>query len=190
MKLMFEIKNQKLERTDDSYPVSMSQNYLLAKFKFKTKDWDNRRKIVIFSNFNGAYKLELTEENDYTVLVPYKVLEGHKFRVSVYSCGNIRITTNYEIINLIEGGYCQKSSEIGEPEGDLVCDILSRLDTKVDKIETDQEGNIMFYAGDKLLSTLPIKQYVTEILEGMQFVKSVYWSDDDLNVEYINIEGD
>lgn len=181
---MFEIKNQNLKRTDSEAPVSRSQGYLFAKFKFKSRDWDNLRKIVIFSNYKGAYKEELTVENDYTVLVPSSVLTGPSFRISVYSCDNIRITTNYEKISLIEGGYCNEFIPEDAPQTDLVCDILSRLDSKIDKVETDEE-NVLFYAEEELVYTLPLKKYVMRILEDVQIVSNVYLEDDDLNVDYL-----
>lgn len=181
---MFEIKNQKLERTDSEAPVSKSQGYLFAKFKFKSHDWDNLHKFVIFSNYTGAYKEKLTEENEYTVLVPSAVLTGHSFRVSVYSCDNIRITTNYEKIALIEGGYCEGFNGDSKPQTDLVCDILSRLDSKIDKVETDEE-NVLFYAEDALMYTLPLKKYILTLLEDVQIVSDVYLKDDDLNIDYV-----
>ena len=63
-------------------------------------------------------------------------------------------------------------------------DILSRLDSKIDKVETDEE-NVLFYAEDALMYTLPLKKYILTLLEDVQIVSDVYLKDDDLNIDYV-----
>lgn len=151
MILNFEITNQILKRTDHNLIVSKSKNYIQIQFKFKTSDWTDLNKFVIFKDSWGdAYTLNLGTECDTTVTVPEEALKGNFFKVTVY--GGDRITTDEKTVPIIPSGYTEK---IKIPEGtapDIFVQIFNALDEKVSEI-TYNDGVMEIYSNNGLLAS-------------------------------------
>lgn len=132
MDIKFNIEAQTLTRLNESpaTPASGSKNYLKCKFNFLTDDWKGLVKIASFKNEQGKeYNKYLGKGNIGECFVPYDVLKGDYFRVSVY--GGDLITTNEVVLTLVSGGYTRNK----ECNQDIYVDIYDEIDTKASKEE-------------------------------------------------------
>ena len=143
--LVFNIRNQNISRVDNFIPVRNSVNYLYAEFNFKTDDWNGRNKTAVFEADDGnRYPVILGETN--TCIVPWEVLEGLSFKVSVF--GGDLITSDSVDIKLYEAGY--KDTDTKEPTPGVYDQLLTKLDKKADGIAID--GNMVrLYSGSEII---------------------------------------
>lgn len=102
--LEFEVNNQIIKRVDNTELVNLSENYLGLSFTFKTNDWNDLAKFVLFTG-QGTDTFKIAVVNN-TVSVPNEVLTGDYFIFSLYGVSNdVRITTNQIKAYLISSGY-------------------------------------------------------------------------------------
>lgn len=81
MQLKFEIKNQRIARTDTEKPVAGSAGYLTALFTF-SDDWTGLTKTAIFRAGSGtAYEVALDSNDE--CLVPHEAIVSGTMYVSV-----------------------------------------------------------------------------------------------------------
>lgn len=103
--LEFNVINQRLIRIDKFLPASDSENYLKAKFNFKTSDWSGKAKTAYFRVGETSYSKLIGGDN--TCIVPSEVLtasedirlkrlgKGETFYISLCGVsGTTEITTN------------------------------------------------------------------------------------------------
>ena len=86
--LEFQIKHQRIERTDSFFVVGGSVNYLKARFSF-CEDWDGKEQIAIFTGGGHSYPVSL---KDGECFVPWEVLRVKRFYVGCMA--GERITSN------------------------------------------------------------------------------------------------
>ena len=103
MELIFSIENQIMKRMDSETIVNNSKN-VDATFTFN-EIWNDLEKFVIFKDDKGHVVKEYLGRigATYTIQVPYSVLKGRYFSVSVYA-GDL-LTSNSVIIYLVNSGY-------------------------------------------------------------------------------------
>lgn len=106
--LEFNIRNQEISRIDNFSPAEKSVEYLIAKFNFKTEDWNEAIKRAIFRNVKSKVEKDAMIEDD-SCVVPWEVLEGSgDIEVSVHGViGTEEITTDVAVFNLnrtLQGG--------------------------------------------------------------------------------------
>jgi hypothetical protein len=106
--LEFNIRNQEISRIDNFSPAEKSVKYLIAKFNFKTEDWDGAIKRAIFKNVKSKEEKDAMLEDD-SCIVPWEVLVGSSdIEVSVHGVIDTEdITTNVAVFNLnrtLKGG--------------------------------------------------------------------------------------
>lgn len=92
--LEFQIKHQRIERTDSFFVVGGSVNYLKARFSF-CEDWAGTEQIAIFTGGGHSYAVSLT---DGECLVPWEVLRVKRFYVGCMA--GERITSNAVAIDV------------------------------------------------------------------------------------------
>ena len=156
--LQFEITNQIIKRVDDFKVVGDSQNYLYAKFDFKTEEWDGLDKTVLFRNgFNGTvYEILLPAEDD-TCIVPHEVLAGEfdYFFVSLFA-GDL-ITANIVKVFIDESGYWPDAESSVEPTPSIYEQILARIKEIEDKTDVKKITELI----QELLKDVPKMLYNT-----------------------------
>lgn len=108
MMLEFNIRNQEISRIDNFSPAEKSVEYLIAKFNFKTEDWNGATKRAIFRNVKSKVEKDTMLEVD-SCVVPWEVLVGSSdIEISVHGVnGTEEITTNVAVFNLnrtLQGG--------------------------------------------------------------------------------------
>ncbi len=170
MRLKFEIKQQHIHRTDNEIPVNKSHDYLDAEFKFLTSEWEGLTKTVLFKiplpkGKEKSYAMQLDSSNTSVITVPWEVLQGHVFKVSVFA-GDL-ITANEVLVYLEESGYTTNVSSTSNPSPDIFTDVFNKLSEKYDNIEIDGEFLLCYSEG--------------------QFVNKVDISE--IKVKWSNIEG-
>lgn len=133
MRLKFEIDKQHIYRTDNEIPVNKSHEYLEAEFEFLTPEWEDLIKIVLFKiplsqGKEKSYAIQLDPSTDYIVTVPWEVLQGRVFKVSVFA-GDL-VTSNEAVVLLEESGYTTDISSTTDPTPDIFAEIFRELSTK------------------------------------------------------------
>lgn len=106
--LEFNVRNQEISRIDNFSPAEKSVEYLIAKFNFKTDDWDDTTKTATFKNLKTKQEYDKVIE-DNQCKVPWEVLEGNtEIEVSVFGVnGAYTITTNvasFRLNRTLSGG--------------------------------------------------------------------------------------
>lgn len=133
MQLEFKIENQSITRIDKNFVVEKSQNYLYAKFDFKTDDWEKViTKYAIFSNENykdeNSVMVEIKE--DFTCLVPAQILlNSCCFKINVVGLnesGDYILTTNLSNVSLMSTGSTMGINP-NEPQPSVITDILEKV---------------------------------------------------------------
>lgn len=91
--LIFNVRNQEIERIDNFAPAEKSINYLVAEFNFKTPDWNGAQKTAVFKNKKIKNAFEVLLDNGHCV-VPWEAInEGGVIEVSVYGIKDEKIIT-------------------------------------------------------------------------------------------------
>lgn len=161
MELEFNIKNQKLTRTDENELIlNESANYMEATFTFTTTEWTDIDKYVLFKAENGkAYCVELGTPCTQTVKIPYEVLGADLFRLTIFGLGDgYRITTTEVTIQLDRSGF---TDEIYAPEpydGDIFSQLREMIHNCLCDVKV--EGNhLLFYKDDTVYFTFEITNH-------------------------------
>ena len=128
MDLEFTIKKQVCKRNDEETVVNLSNNYLELSFDFKSDDWQGLTKFALFHAKDETYRVPLHEDK---VVVPFDVLTEERFSFMVYGVNDdeLRITTNQNVIYLLNSGYTK----------DVVDDITEDDITIVEQIYVDMD---------------------------------------------------
>ena len=152
--LEFNIRNQTINRVDRFSPAEKSIDYLFAKFEFKTEDWKDAVKTVVFRNDKTGlvYECILTSEK---CLVPWEVLQDSGMcSVSVRGdIGTKVITTDTSTFKLnftLSGGESSK-----EPTPDVYSQLLQELSNRANNLEY-KDNVLRLMSGDKELARVTI----------------------------------
>lgn len=119
--LHFNVRNQKIERTDRFYVVAKSKNYLQAEFCFKTSDWEEAPlRTAVFTKDGISYNVILKEDR---CIVPWEVLQSEGLvRVSVFG-GNL-ITVSQASVTVNKSGYSEGAAP-EEPTKEVYSQLVS-----------------------------------------------------------------
>ena len=148
--LEFNIRNQEISRIDSFSPAEKSVGYLVAKFNFKTEDWDGASKIAVFKNLKTKEEYDRILEED-ACIVPSEVLsEKGQFEVSVYGLKDgQKITSDVATCNLnrtLSGGSMTEDNSLNAAEK-LLLEAQSKLDKSGHApnkfLGTDEKGNVV-----------------------------------------------
>lgn len=148
--LKFNVRNQNISRVDMFLPVRYSRNYLYAQFYFKTCDWNEKTKVVLFSG-TGLEPIPVILGETDTCLVPWEVLECTEFTVTVHA-GDL-VTVDSAKVKLYESGY--RPGDVPEPTPDVYQQLINMLTDQVDGLSyTDNILSLM--AGEKAIASVTI----------------------------------
>ncbi len=131
--LLFDVNGQMMTRTDKFEPATDSQEYLKAKFTFKSTDWNGKAKTALFRVGDVSYSALLDSSG--ICKVPSEALErsdsryfrnhGVVFHVSLLGeYSTIRITTNEIDVKLKPSGYADAETP-ADPTESMYQQILS-----------------------------------------------------------------
>lgn len=149
MVVEFDVYNQKMIPLNEKpYIVNKSRNYLQLKFNFKTEDWENLNKFILFRVKDKHYLEELGKGNEVIITVPNYTIKNNFLIFTVYGQSyqdDFRITTKERVVILKKSGY---TKHIDKYDGETIdYDVISILIEKIGKAFTDieiNEKNIIF----------------------------------------------
>jgi len=101
--LEFDVRNQKITRTDDFEVVADSRNYLSAHFVF-SEEWTDS--IFAVFGFDGCFfQVELDEEG--RCMIPFEVIKAPCFTVSVFCEKDRLVTANAVTVGVEKSGFTE-----------------------------------------------------------------------------------
>ena len=156
--LSFSIYGQYLKRKDYKTIANKARNVLLCKFEFKDTLWNGEEKFALFKNRTDTYNIPLGNNNVVDCIVPWEVLTGKYFRLTVY--GGDLITTNEITIPLVKSGYTTDITPTREPSKDVFVEIIEELKEKIDDIVFEENALKLFSNGE--LRNIVYLPYVDE----------------------------
>ncbi len=127
--LEFEVKNQKIKRTDNFEVVADSRNYLKAHFTF-SDEWIGD--ITAIFGVGDEYYCVILEDGE--CIVPWEVIKPYGFSVSVV-CDD-RITADYTIVKVEKSGF----TEGGTPKAPTP-DVYNQIINSVKAPYIGENGN-------------------------------------------------
>lgn len=130
-KIIVKVDGQKIKMLHSPEIIEDSVNYLTLQVSF-SKEWENLKKTVIFTNYSNSRKIELPRELDLEFLVPYIVIHKPEFSFGFYGESNdeknyMMITTEPKSLEVKESIFEEEDHTISvyDPYGKLVSDIFS-----------------------------------------------------------------
>lgn len=130
IKLAVEHSKLKVER--EQFITSKSRQSIFIQINFRTNDWDNAQKTVIF---NEEYIRTLDEENCCDIPVE-AILEEGLLKIGVFGIdGDTRINTNQVCFKIFEGSY-NEGIEPADITQSMYEQIMNAVNSKVSKTTT------------------------------------------------------
>lgn len=163
--LSFNIYGQYLKRTDHKTVVNKARNVLKCKFCFKDDLWEDVDKFALFKNKTDAYNMHLGKSSNVDCIIPWEVLRGKYFRLTIY--GGDLITTNEVTIPLAKSGYTEDVTPTKPHSKDIFVEIIESLDEKFDDI-VFEDNSLKLYGNGELKNCISLpfvdEAHVTEVI--------------------------
>lgn len=162
----YEIQNQLIRQVSEKpYLVNNSRNYLKLNFKFKSEDWEDLNKFIIFKITNGFDKKTknyievLGNENSSSIIVPSYAIKNNFLIFTVFGENlDYRITTKEVVVVMKKTGYTNNVDiyDDDDPDINAFTYLMERIDGSLHTI--DIEDNCMLLYNDKgeILKIIPL----------------------------------
>lgn len=182
MNITLNIQNQMMTRTDNSYLVNLSKNYLKCTFHFVSDDWANLNKYITFNSKNSNYRFPLNENN--VLNVPNELLKQKYFNIKAYGIDNTEetiITTNDVTIVL---DTADNDPLLSIPTNKEMEDIINWLSSIINIKVTHFEvkgRRILCYKENNIIQIIPVNDECVMNLLNEPFI--------DIDTEKLTTEG-
>ena len=162
----YEIQNQLIRQVNEKpYLVNNSRNYLKLNFKFKSEDWKDLNKFIIFKITNGFDKKTknyievLGNEDSSSIIVPSYAIKNNFLIFTVFGENlDYRITTKEVVVVMKKTGYTSNVDiyDDDDPDINVFTYLMERIDGSLHTI--DIKDNNMFLYNDKgeMLKIIPL----------------------------------
>lgn len=162
----YEIQNQLIRQVSEKpYLVNNSRNYLKLNFKFKSEDWKDLNKFIIFKITNGFDKKTknyievLGNEDSSSIIVPSYAIKNNFLIFTVFGENlDYRITTKEVVVVMKKTGYTSNVDiyDDDDPDINVFTYLMERIDGSLHTI--DIKDNNMFLYNDKgeMLKIIPL----------------------------------
>lgn len=162
----YEIQNQLIRQVSEKpYLVNNSRNYLKLNFEFKSDDWKDLNKFIIFKITNGFDKKTknyievLGNENSSSIIVPSYAIKNNFLIFTVFGENlDYRITTKEVVVVMKKTGYTNNVDiyDDDDPDINVFTYLMERIDGSLHTI--DIKDNNMFLYNDKgeILKIIPL----------------------------------
>lgn len=162
----YEIQNQLIRQVSEKpYLVNNSRNYLKLNFKFKSEDWKDLNKFIIFKITNGFDKKTknyievLGNKDSSSIIVPSYAIKNNFLIFTVFGENlDYRITTKEVVVVMKKTGYTNNVDIYDDDDLDIniFTYLMERIDGSLHTI--DIEDNNMFLYNDKgeILKIIPL----------------------------------
>lgn len=161
MELEFSVKGQVISRTDNEDPiVNETANYIDSVFTFTTSEWNGLDKYALFKAEKGkAYCVELGSGCTGTVKVPYEVLQGDFFRVTVFGLsGTYRVTTTELTVFMDRSGFTDDLLAPVEYNGDIFSQLRELISNCLVNVEL-QGNQLLFFKEDTVYFSFTVDNH-------------------------------
>ena len=162
----YEIQNQLIRQVSEKpYLVNNSRNYLKLNFKFKSEDWKDLNKFIIFKITNGFDKKTknyievLGNEDSSSIIVPSYAIKNNFLIFTVFGENlDYRITTKEVVVVMKKTGYTNNVDiyDYDDPDINAFTYLMERIDGSLHTI--DIEDNCMMLYNDKgeMMKIIPL----------------------------------
>lgn len=136
-KIILAVTHAKLSKVRDALAVEGTINALQVGFQFRTPDWDNTTKTVVFvrgratpSTTNADTTYRILDENNECDVPPEMLAQNGMFSVGVFGVrDNYRIVSNWMCYRITDGCYADGSTPI-DPSSTIYEQIISMINNK------------------------------------------------------------
>lgn len=182
MNLNFNIQNQMMTRTDNSYLVNLTRNYITCTFNFLTDDWTGLDKYITFNSKNENYRFLFNDGS--ALAVPNDLLKRKYFHVKAYGLDmedDLTLTTNDVtiVLDTVDNDPLLSVSTNKEME-DIINWLSSVVNRKVDRFEV-KGRRVLCYKNDDIIQIIPINDECVMNLLNEPFI--------DVNTEKLTEDG-
>lgn len=136
-KIILAVTHAKLSKVRDALAVEGTINALQVGFQFRTPDWDNTTKTVVFvrgratpSTTNADTTYRILDENNECDVPPEMLVQNGMFSVGIFGVrDNYRIVSNWMCYRITDGCYADGSTPI-DPSSTIYEQIISMINNK------------------------------------------------------------
>lgn len=136
-KIILAVTHAKLSKVRDALAVEGTINALQVGFQFRTPDWDNTTKTVVFvrgratpSTTNADTTYRILDENNECDVPPEMLAQNGMFSVGIFGVrDNYRIVSNWMCYRITDGCYADGSTPI-DPSLTIYEQIISMINNK------------------------------------------------------------
>lgn len=162
----YEIQNQLIRQVSEKpYLVNNSRNYLKLNFKFKSKDWEDLDKFIIFKITNGFDKKTknyievLGNENSSSIIVPSYAIKNNFLIFTVFGENlDYRITTKEVVVVMKKTGYTNNVDiyDDDDPDINAFTYLMERIDGSLHTIEIEDNYMLLYNDKGEMLKIIPL----------------------------------
>ena len=161
----YEIQNQLIRQVSEKpYLVNNSRNYLKLNFKFKSEDWKDLNKFIIFKITNGFDKktknyIEVLGDNDSSSsIVPSYAIKNNFLIFTVFGENlDYRITTKEVVVVMKKTGYTSNVDIYDDdPDINAFTYLMERIDGSLHTIDIKNNNMLLYNDKGEMLKIIPL----------------------------------
>ena len=162
----YEIQNQLIRQVSEKpYLVNNSRNYLKLNFKFKSEDWKDLNKFIIFKITNGFDKKTknyievLGNEDLLSIIVPSYAIRNNFLIFTVFGENlDYRITTKEVVVVMKKTGYTSNVDiyDYDDPDINAFTYLMERIDGSLHTIDIEDNNMLLYNDKGEMLKIIPL----------------------------------
>ena len=162
----YEIQNQLIRQVNKKpYLVNNSRNYLKLNFKFKSEDWEDLNKFIIFKITNEFDKKTknyievLGSGNSLSIIVPSYAIKNNFLIFTVFGENlDYRITTKEVVVIMKKTGYTNNVDiyDYDDPDINAFTYLMERIDGSLHTIEIENNCMLLYNDKGEMLKIIPL----------------------------------
>ena len=162
----YEIQNQLIRQVSEKpYLVNNSRNYLKLNFKFKSEDWNELNKFIIFKITNGFDKKTknyievLGDKDSSSIIVPSYAIKNNFLIFTVFGENlDYRITTKEVVVVMKKTGYTSNVDiyDDDDPDINAFTYLMERIDGSLHTIDIKDNNMLLYNDKGEMLKIIPL----------------------------------
>ena len=162
----YEIQNQLIRQVSEKpYLVNNSRNYLKLNFKFKSEDWKDLNKFIIFKITNGFDKKTknyievLGDKDSSSIIVPSYAIKNNFLIFTVFGENlDYRITTKEVVVVMKKTGYTSNVDiyDDDDPDINAFTYLMERIDGSLHTIDIKDNNMLLYNDKGEMLKIIPL----------------------------------
>lgn len=162
----YEIQNQLIRQVSEKpYLVNNSRNYLKLNFKFKSEDWKDLNKFIIFKITNGFDKKTknyievLGNKDSSSIIVPSYAIKNNFLIFTVFGENlDYRITTKEVVVVMKKTGYTSNVDIYDDDDSDInvFTYLMERIDGSLHTIDIEDNNMLLYNDKGEMLKIIPL----------------------------------